>query len=343
MHIFVDESGLFVPQGGAKSRFSCIAAIAVASDRVEPLYREYAALRAELFPDGAEPKGSALDEAKVKRFLRLLASYGAVLDACVIDAGIHHVSEIQEFQATQAEFLVADLDPTVQPEWYVNTMTQLSQQVAGLRPQLFTQCWAMVTLIHRLLQTLTLHFVFRQPRELGRFRWAVDPKDKKPTSYETAWSGLILPLITELTRREPIVFAAGKDYSWFTRFEKPAPAEALANPPAGKPCESTMVNVQAILEELSFPPSESCPGVQLADIAVNVLCRALNGNIKRKGWIELAPLMVRNWRGHSLRLLRMVGSSGKPLDPRVELHPRVEAIITELADSARWRFPAVKA
>jgi hypothetical protein len=342
VHIFVDESGNFRPRDGAESRFSCVAAIAIPSSRREPLYREYASIRARLFTPRVEPKGSQLTATEAREILGLLARHDAVLDACVIDAGIHHVAEIREFQEMQAESLIADLDRAVQPEPYVETMTRVSRDTARLPPQLFIQCWAMVILLHRLMQTLTLHFVLRQPRELGRIHWDVDPKDVAPTVYERAWGGLILPLVAELTKREPIIFKNGGDYSQFARFEKPIPEEARVEFPEGRPWDPKAINAEAILEELEFPRSEDCSGLQLADMAASVLSRAFNGNMEREGWIALAPLLARDFRGRPLRMLRMVGKSGQPLDPRGSLHPRHLAMIMELARSARWRAPQIR-
>jgi len=332
LYIFVDESGNFAPGDGLAARVSCIAAIVVSSTRYRRLTAEYRAVRAQIFPAGGEPKGARLGEDEAQRVLALLARHDVLLDACVIDAGVHRNADVEQFQATLASSLVADLDSAKQPLWYVERMTRCSDAVARLSPQLFVQCWAMVNLIHRIVQTVTLHFARRDARELRRFRWVVDPKDVVPTRYEEAWTELILPLIAELTKRDPIVLASGANYAHLARFEKPIPVEALANLPAGQPWERKAVDFEALLQEVTFPRSENTPGLQLADMAASVLCRAFNQNIGRAAWMALPPLMRRDSRQRPVRLLRISPEGSAP----APVHPRYVAVVRQLSEVARW-------
>jgi hypothetical protein len=65
MHIFIDESGAFVVLDGKKPHVCCVAALTVASSRVDALFSEFVALRAT-WPEGQrEIKGSRLNEPKV--------------------------------------------------------------------------------------------------------------------------------------------------------------------------------------------------------------------------------------------------------------------------------------
>jgi hypothetical protein len=332
MHVFIDESGNFRPRDGTESRISVVAALVVPSRCRVRLYEDYARLRVRLWAQDVEPKGSQLEPFQARQVLELVARHNAIVDACLVDAGKLTSAIVQQFQLDLASSLVSSLDGS--PAWFISAMTRASEEVSRLSAQLFVQCWCMVLLIHRLLQTIPSHFVWRHSAELGRFLWIVDPKDHEPTGYERAWKGLILPLISELTRREPIVLARAGNYSRFKRFESAVPADLLAGLPPQRSWDKKAVNTRAILDELSFPNSEDCPGLQLADMVASILCRAMNGNLESEGWRHLGHIMVRDAQDRVFQSFQITAVGSE----RADLTRPQQAVVNRLVGTARWRI-----
>lgn len=287
MHIFIDESGLFRPLDGAKSKWSCVAALAVPSASVDALMTAFLRVRREIGGRDEEIKGAGMTERQIARVLTLLRSYDVIVDACAIDMGSHVAAEVQAMKEAQAAKLFEHVTPEHQPS-LVAELESLGDDIRKLPDQLFVQVILAIELMERLLETMTLYYVQRLPQELGAFHWVMDQKDPAGlTRSERVWKAMVLPALQERSRKRPMVMLEGADYSHFDRFTVPLPADVRGPNRFG-------TDIRAVFQEdLRFATSESEPGLQLVDIVAAALTRGLNGTLEPSGWQQLGNLMVR--------------------------------------------------
>ena len=137
------------------------------------------------------------------------------------------------------------------------------------------------------------------------------------------------PLITARSEASPLQIIPGADYSYLERFD-------FDTPPEGMPVDSGRhyTDIKKLLrEDFSFAPSESDLGLQLADMIVSILTRALNGALQEAGWKSLGRLFVRRPQ----RTVRVIALSWPPPESEcseVE-NPRWISVIQSLEEVAR--------
>lgn len=294
MHIFLDESGPFVPLAGAKERVSLVGGLVLPTYRLADIYGEYLDLRSRLnFVDG-EPKGSAQGEREVAAVVSLLNRHDVVLEATCIDAGVHNAQDIEAYKAVQAD-MVADAALPEESRETIQIVNELAQTMRKLPPQLFIQCMLYIDVIDRLIRKAPLYYVQREPRELGTFAWIVDRKNEKLTPVEKLWQQIILPILQKQSEANPMPMLTGADYSYFAPFEMPRPrlAVAVEDGVSDSAGDDLVVNTRALLNDrLRFEDSRNELGLELVDIAISALGRALNGSLGQHGWRDLGRLMI---------------------------------------------------
>lgn len=326
MHIYIDESGQFIPLDGAKSRAAATLALVVPSASQVALRRKFRNLKRELGADGAELKGSQLEEGDVARVVALLAEYEVIAEAVVLDAGNHADGEVTAFKAHQAERLMANIGRGHQPG-LIQDLIHLQGTILTLPNQLFLQAFCMWQLIPRLVETATMYFAQRRPIELGSFVWRVDAKDASVTKMESLWKVLIGPIITAESADKPMGMIPGADYSFYQRFDMVAPDQSVRR--AGH----FYTDMKKLLhEDFAFRPSVADLGLQMADIAVAALTRALNGTLRQDGWQSLGSLFIRRSAG-AVRLIAL--STADEGTSRLVENPRWRAVMRRLDASAR--------
>jgi hypothetical protein len=308
MHSFLDESGNFLPPRQPGPKVSCVGGIAVTAVVRPALMRDWKRLRRQLRPDGSEPKGSSLSEDEISATLQLLARHRVVACVTAIDVGSHSDPAVTLFKKQQAQRLRQSVGPSHHPTM-VREVTELADRVEALPNQLFLQAFLTITHIRDCLETITLYYCQRAPRELGHFRWTVDAKNREITAYERTWSTLMLPLLQSLFHREPMVMLEGCDYSAFRRFDMDIPDHIPEPETSGRRQKGT--DIGKVMNNIEFKPSDERSGLQLADIVAATASRALNRRLAPRAWRELGPLMVRR-TGGSLRMKALDVSAPPP-------------------------------
>ena len=140
IHIYIDESGGFVPLERRKSKVSCIAALLCSSKVVNDLFAEFSQLARSLPTSGGEVKGSRLNETQVASVIGLLEKYGALVEAQVIDAGWHKHRDLRAFRLRQADSI--GRHATDNSDLRVRELAaRLRTSVEGMSNQLFMQAW----------------------------------------------------------------------------------------------------------------------------------------------------------------------------------------------------------
>lgn len=296
MHIFIDESGQFIPLGGAKTRAAAMLALVVPSSSRVALGHAFRKLKKQLGARGSEIKGSSLSESQAARVISLLQAYEVIVEAVVLDVGAHSTDEIADYKARQTEKLMEHITRDHQPG-LIQDLIALQEDMRKLPNQLFLQVLCMWQLVPRLVETATMYYSQRQPVELGSFVWRIDAKGASVTVMEKVWTTLIGPLITAKSMSTPMTMVPGADYSYYDRFDTNAPDGTLPQP------GHYYTDMKKVLrQDFSFISSKSDLGVQIADILASILTRGLNGKLGRAGWETLGSLFIRR-REQTLRLI----------------------------------------
>lgn len=294
MHLFIDESGVFSNPRGQDEAISAVGALCVPSRRLDQLLSKFTKLKEKWGAGEAEVKGSELQEHQIREALVLLRKHDARAKLAIIDMGLHEKTEIEAHCNRQADRLTATLTPQHQPSLR-REIEALQERVRKLPPNLYAQMVVLVEVVADALQNFTLWHAARDGRELSAFHWAADPKEQKLTEYEELWQLLVLPFIQSRSFEQPLAMMDGGDYSHFERYMKVLPERPDWLPPGKVPPSSPFKypDPKLILkEDFQYPQSKDNLGLQLADIVVTTLRRALKGTLQAPGWQPLSGLLI---------------------------------------------------
>ncbi len=298
MNIFLDEAGSFVIPKNNTCSISCVGALVLLESDTEPIFKKFAHLKKSWGIEGNdEIKGSKLNEQQVSAVIEFLSYYDVIFHATCIDMNLLDVQSITKHRLQQAGKFVENLNSqhheSVKTEAY-----QFKASFEKLNNQLYVQARCIFETLYNILQTSTLYFSRRKPKELGEFYWYIDSKDKKITSFENLWTDIILPALQDKSRKEPIAqILEGADYSYFEKDlkQRPEAPEHIYRDPH-----------DIFKKNLKFCQSHNSLGIQLVDILITNLRRALNGRLDTTGWINIGKLMVEPIRrSHAIHFVGM--------------------------------------
>jgi hypothetical protein len=239
-------------------------------------------------------KGSKLDEAQISEAIRLLKRYEVVLDLVVMDLGLLTDAEITDYKIRSADGITVNLPPHFHPN-VITQYTELRQAFLEMPNMLFVQAMMLNLLVPHLVQNMLTYYALRLPKEIGKFHWVVDAKDKSVTKNEKAWSTAIYPYIYTHSREKPLYFVETGDYSHFEKnmdLDKALARLTSNNPDIDSDKYGTCSVAKILGGGFEFQDSKTNYGLQLADILVNASQRALNGKLQISGWGELGALMI---------------------------------------------------
>jgi hypothetical protein len=329
MYVYVDESGTFTAPRSAH-RVSAVAAVVIPESQRRSLVRSLArVMPASRSDSSSERKGSSLSETEASAILGVAGSYNVVAEICAIDTGLQSEESIKAFQQAQAERMIAGLTPEHAPAWW-SWSHNLRAATLKLPTQLFVQSMLTMTLLSNLLETATIFCALRMPRELARFRWRIDAKDRSITPYEKLWTETIMPMAQSKSMREPIITLSEGNYAHMERFSvarEDAPQKLQEHMElTGRPGGFDLRKI--FQEDLQFVDSRNDVGVRLADVVASVFTRAVNGAIGEAGWRPLSRLMVRSARG-PIMVVRLDDDSASNSTPVVVPYGRVIRTLNE--------------
>lgn len=294
MHIYIDESGSFIPGAGG-SRFSCGAALVIPHTREAQLAHWTGKLLARWDSENSskELKGSALSEIQARALIELVRPYDPLLIVVLIDAGNHSDAEIQNLIAAQANNITANLTDKHHPN-LVKELTDLKGRWEALSLQLAIQAFTFFTLTETVLRMGTLYYAQRIPAELGVFRWVLDAKDPaRVTPYEEVWSDLLKPFLQATFMTTPLDAMEGADYSAYRNFDftEELPEETKKRIPAEELAAGNPTDLRKIMSDLRFE-SSNLIGLRLVDMFASIVRRAFSGKLRIDGWRYAGRLMV---------------------------------------------------
>jgi len=315
MHIFLDESGAFIPAEPPRSKVSCVAALAIPGSQLGHLIYDFDRWRESEFGAVCEIKGASLSESHVAQVIDIAARYDVLFDACCVDAGAHTPRHVETFKLAQAAKLEASVGadnlPSLREE-----IARYATRLKGLSNQLFIQWFCAIVLHQNLLEQLINYYGLVHPEELASFVWRIDPKAKTITAFEELWSDLSALFLSNIFAQQPMALIPGTDLSHLDAAfpaETAAVAEALArvDPALRGRARSTGDITSLITRDRAYEESTSSSGIQLVDILAAALTRACNGSLQQEGWEQLGKLTIRR-NPQTLRLIALSESAPSP-------------------------------
>jgi hypothetical protein len=287
MHIFIDESGVFMPSL-TRPGISLVGALVIPDARMAYVERKYKVIRARLPKERGEVKGRSLSESEVASIVELLRRNECLLEVMAIDLNMHTEADISAHRLDLARVMTSGVTPAHHQnvhEW----AQSLAKRVKALNNQLYVQSVLTVELVRYTTDHATNYYAQRRPHELAGFRWVIDGKDKAcVTESEDLWTQIVRPLLMAKSVEQPMAMFEGGDYEHFKRFEGPVP-DWLPKPEGAA---DTATDVGMLITEHFRYSSDNEPGLELADIVVTATRRALTGNLQIRGWKEVPSLMI---------------------------------------------------
>lgn len=333
MHIFIDESGPFLPPTKSAHKISCVAAVVIPSSQVDRLSSRYRRLLDRWGVD--ELKGSKMDEEQIASVISLLREFEVIAEVVAVDTGITDSARVIAYRKLQADKLTEHFTDQDQGN-IVSEFRRRREDMLALSPQLMLQAVMTISLVENVLQTATIFFVQRRPEELGDFRWVVDAKNVTVTKFEALWSSVILPFVQATSVREPFPTLERADYSHFSKYymkteDFPEHLREAIKRQRGTFGDGGIDLRRILTENLSFVDSKVEIGLQLADAVASGFSRAMNGTLQRAGWSNLGALFVREPQLLTLRV--------DPTEPdSVSVDAPYKPVLNEVRSSCRPMF-----
>jgi len=326
MRIYIDEAGGFVAQPPGQSLFSLVLAVVVPSSIETKLFDEFSGLLASWPHQGAEIKGSKLDESQAAQLVDLVSRYDVTVQFFAVDMEMHDDKVVDDRKARQADAITANLTPEHHPP-IAAQIRGLADSIRRMPNQLFVQASLMIELVLRVVEESTLYYVQRFPNELGSIEWIIDRKDRKITEMEDTWSTLILPMSESHFVKKPLVCLLEANYSHFdARYGIRADDEEMNRHVAwtreaygiqGDDSGPGLNSGLLLSEQRQFADSAGSIGLQLADMLAAILRRALNNRLQAAGWSRFGRLVIADKRSPFLHL-GPPEASGQALGGQIE-------------------------
>jgi hypothetical protein len=336
LHIFIDESGTFIPTTG----WAVVCSLAIPHNEVGPARREITRLSRDWPRNGGELKGGILEPTHLDSLVEVLFRHDALMHACAIDVSREGNARVDRHKAGQCDGMTKHLTSEHHAE-LVRQVWDLRRVLEGMSRQLYIQCVMMKELVRTASEQVTLYFAQRRPRELAKFEWTIDAKDpRRITSQEKWWRDVLAVWLESASRREPFIFVkdAGFDYKYFNRsFGMTKEMWFPDRPPEimeGHDLRKMMS------ERMAFVDSRSEILIQAVDILTSFLRRFLAKQITSGDVAQaLGRLQIRK-QPQSLRLVTLSRQARSQSDLGNALHVMTRAARTMLKPDRTRRRPA---
>lgn len=301
MHVYIDESGSFVPAPNPNSW--CVVAALVAPEtsirRLRALLASFKLACGKKYDE--EVKLRDVTEHQYFTLLRNLASIDCTLYAVATDMSLSSEPLVRGHQEQQIQGILRHIDMMKYEEGRAS-LRKLSEEVAVLSPQLYMQLVCQVHLIKDVIDRAILYHVQRTPGCLRQFRWRIDQKNTTKSQFEITFEKVAPSLLQSIALEEPSIACADFDYSAMRNFiydDQNAPTYLRdaygfdVNPAGG-------LNIGKVLRtDIDFPESSTEAGLQAVDLLASGIGRLLRGRISENPIAAslLGSIMVQNLRG----------------------------------------------
>lgn len=303
MHIYLDESGSFVPAKNDDS-WCVVVAYMTPDSELRKLRTVLAKVKRNAGKKHKEElKLKDLTEKEYFTFLRRLAELKGRMFAIATNMSLLTEENIVSHQSEQADRIVFHIDK-IKHETGREGLQQLSKKVRSISPQLYMQLVCQVMLLHDVVNRGILYFVQRTPKFLRRFKWRIDQKNTTKTIFEDAFEAVTPSLLQTISLEEPGVFCEDFDYGAMDRYmyDSESAPTYLRDTYGVEVSDAPKVNIGKLFrDDLGFADSAKQAGIQVADFLASGLRRVLKNEFanNEEARILLGRLMVTNLRGKS--------------------------------------------
>lgn len=348
MHIFIDESGIFLPLPEDKV-WSSVGGLVVPN---KSLAKAEHALRALKVSQGIgidkEFKRDRPDcsSKAFKKFidrlvdldcsLHVISTRGSPKEA---DGMSYHREKTKEGINNYVQMHPAASD-------YANEVLDMMYK---LRDQEYNQCMLQFELMPELISKTLSYYSLEHPDELGWFKWVIDAKGKNETKYEAFFKIIYLSLFSARGVSAPISVLSdeSRDYSkFFQTYSTNITGEQIAQnikEMLGRDISHMTDFIRAldfssVLEkDFNLKDSKACPGLQMIDLLVSGVNRCLKQNYTDNSGmaIALGKLMI-NAPFIEEQALRVMGH-----DATREIEGPVASLLNLMDASSRQLYSAV--
>jgi len=320
MHIFIDETGNFLPTAnGPKPSF--VGALIIPDFKLAEVFSRYEKIRRQLPKKGNEVKGSGLNPKQVAAVVEMLRRNNVLFHCTGIEMSIHTAAGIEIQRAKQADALTANLTDEHHPNFRAQIL-EIRDYLESLTPQLYVQTQVLFHLLRDTIEHCMMYWSQRHPQELGKLAWVVDAKgDKnKPTNWEKWWSLLILPWMQNETMNRPFGIPSFGDFSHAKHYELELSAFMRAHTTEPEKAAASFDIKKLLTENLTFDGTNNY-GLELVDIVTNATGRAFTGWTE-KGWGGIPSLMIHRANRQYLTFIAMQDLAPEAMK---SLYPKVVA------------------
>jgi hypothetical protein len=328
MYLFIDESRNFQVAPENTRAVSCVSCLVVPEENYEAVLRDFVALKDVWGLSATEVKGRGLDENQIASVIRLLNTYDVMFETVAIDMSRETETGISNHKNAQADKLMENVTPEHRLP-LVQSIKEAQNVYRRMPNQVYVQNVVMIRLVANVVQRASLYYVQRKPKELGRFCWMIDAKDKSITRYEEFWKKITFPALQSISFQTPLLQLTGSDYSSFTRFygemtETPVHLQKARQYKTGP---WSYIKIEEIMKEISFEDSLNVPCLQLVDVLCNAIQRAMNGNLQPHGWDLIGCLTVQPMKDDDvINLVTLTGCEQKVAPPYADVFRKVEQL-----------------
>ncbi len=311
MHIFIDESGPFALTQLGEPGFCCVGALVVPESTHSLLVHNFERIRSRWKSSGKETKGNTLNADQVAKVIDLLRAHKAVYLVTGTIMSILTSAIVEAGKQKQAHLLTASLTPGHQPT-LVAELHDLRARMEKMSPNQFVQFMVLRKLIENVLRVGLNHFGFYGPRELGRFLWKIDEKNKGRSPYEICWSKLGPGLLQSGFLDNPLFTDPAGNFTYYNQaFFPPSQEWPDHLPRNSRSGTGRTFNLGAVLRDsFAFADSRHSAGIQMADIVTSAFRRAVRGNLEQEGWAHLGKLILR-LEGRAVDLIHLPLPAGQ--------------------------------
>jgi hypothetical protein len=323
MKVFIDESGVFANPSSKEDAYSFVGALLIPDSYYDAILYEYRKLKQQWGGD-AEYKGSKLAEREVNQVIRLLLGKKVVLRVVALNVAMAE-DEIEIFKKEQATRFIAKIKDTT-PLWKKAELESAYKATLSISCPLFRQAMSTWTLIADLLPQAVIYYIHRLPQDISRFEWYVDAKGSRKTLFEDYWSSAIMHIVQAyLMGLDYSMLIEGYDYkncNWVDVTKRDLE-------------ERTPIDLNAMLGQISFVSSGDNDGIQLADIAVSAVSRAIRGTLGERGWGKVGRLMIKGRERYSTMPLYYLSIAKSNDSEVVRIDRHIKNVVTRLEKYAK--------
>jgi hypothetical protein len=328
MHIYIDESGTFaIPRRNNGPAIACCGALAIPSDYRDEIFAGFKKLSLNWPKDNGELKGRLLNESHFKEAINFFSDSGLLLNAVAIDMSQQEEGDIKKHRDKTINNLSAKFPINYNAKQKA-AVDLYASRIGEVSDQLYTQMMLMIEVVWNAFVANFRWISLADPSDLAVISWTIDRKDVKPTEMELLWHALILPWLTARGVNNPPQFAPTSNFDYLPKdvlrtADKLPPVLARHRPDPNEVTDT--LNIEHIFAGIEFDSSKTSEGLQMVDVAISAVRRAMTGTLQRSGWERLGSIILHP--GEETEVIPLVNLTA---DRATEATQEYEKVLTQL-------------